>query len=354
MSSSAIQGESSEGSAVVHSGSDERSPEEFEGEPDARRDPPLMGCNAPLDGWVSRETTRLGKRRVVFSVSEAYRDLWVSVPCGKCPGCLLERSREWAVRCVHEAQCWPSNSFVTLTYGPEFLPVVGGVPTLRPRDFVLFMKRLRRSRDGVVRFLQAGEYGKLGRPHHHCLLFNCDFADKVPIRVSNGANLFRSGELEKLWPWGFSSIGEVTFESAAYVARYTLKKMGESGAAGVQARGEGPPGGSPGLSGVQEGAVVRYPEYITMSRRPGIGSEWFRRFGGDVFPSDQVVTRGGTICKPPRFYDERLKAANPEGFKEVKRQRVAASGARRDEDPRYFTKNECLKLRIREMQKGKV
>jgi len=34
---------------------------------------------------------------------------------------------------------------------------------------------------------------------------------------------------------------------------------------------------------------LRHPEYTTMSRRPGIAFNWFRKFSTDVFPDDFLV-----------------------------------------------------------------
>lgn len=294
-----------------------------------------MKCHAPLHGWRSKKRSPLGKREVVFQFREGFYDVPVTVPCGKCNGCRLARSREWAIRCVHEASLWKKNVFVTLTYSEEFVPRVasptGLISSLRPVDFVNFMKRLRKLKDGV-RFLQAGEYGSLGRPHHHALLFNCDFADRVSWRQGPTGMLDRSAELERLWPFGYSSVGEVTDASAAYVARYTVKKARE----------------------VAEGAVEdsgRVQEYLTMSRRPGIGAGWFDRFEGDVFPFDELVTRWGVV-KPPRFYVERYRSRNPEGFKEVQRKRVAASGtegARSEMDERRLVqKAELARRRLKD------
>lgn len=321
-----------------------------------------MPCNAPLEGWRARTVEASGKRRIVFRSSDAYTDLWVSVPCGKCFGCKLERSREWAVRALHEASLWPRNVFVTLTYKQEHLPLINGQPTLRPRDFVLFMKRLRRQRVGVVRFLHAGEYGKLGRPHHHALLFNCDFPDKKFLRKSPaGSDLFTSSELSLLWvtegrdpvSLGFSSVGEVTFESAAYVARYTLKKFAPDGVGGTP--GCSVSGGAP-VEGAEPGRVA---EYMTMSRggrgkHGGLGSGWIAKYQGDVFPWDEVVTRGGKICKPPRFYESKYEKVDPAGMAEVKRKRIAAAGLRRDEDPRYEVKEAVLRRRVADFLKREV
>lgn len=264
-----------------------------------------MACFAPLEGFVGHGRTVNGKRPVVFNFNRARRfglgagEVY-DIPCGKCEGCLLDRSQEWAARCEQEASLWPENVFVTLTYSADCLPVVGGVPTLRPRDFQLFMKRLRKSRLGCVRFVQAGEYGRLGRPHHHALVFNCGFPDREVLKVRAGLpTLYRSAELEGLWPLGYSSLGEVTFASAAYVARYTLKKVG---------------GPAVELAG-------REPEYMTCSLKPGIGAGWFEKYKGEVFPLDEVVTRGGRKVRPPRYYSALYEREDPEGFARVKAKR---------------------------------
>lgn len=234
---------------------------------------------------------------------------------------------------------------MTLTYRTADLPMlsvpgVGFIPTLRPDDFVLFMKRLRRVRGPGVRFLQTGEYGKLGRPHHHALLFNCGFSDKKVHSVRPRGSLFRSAELEELWPFGFSSIGEVTFESASYVARYTLKKVA-----------------GPLAASHYNGRV---PEYLTMSRRPGIGAGWFRRFKSDVFPLDRMVARvseGGrpVVGKPPRFYDELYRREDPEGYEAMRRSRFRATEAEsyrvENTDARGAVKEECLNRRVSDFLK---
>lgn len=289
-----------------------------------------MACLKPLQGFRGEMLTSTGKKKLVFPVTASgQRRAAVAgggevfeIPCGRCVGCRLARSQEWATRCQHEASLWERNVFVTLTYAPECLPVVGGVATLRPRDFVLFMKRLRRLK-GKVRFLQAGEYGSLGRPHHHALLFNCDFPDREVLleKGRRGAphTLYRSRELEGLWPLGYSSLGEVTFESAAYVARYALKKVGCLPGEEVRRPGGDrvPPSADGGVG------AGRVGEYMTMSLKPGIGAGWFERFHGDVFPSDEVVVRGGRVLRPPRYYGTLFERMDPEGFARVKAKRVS-------------------------------
>ena len=47
---------------------------------------------------------------------------FVEIPCGKCSGCRLQKSREWANRCMLELQYHKSSYFVTLTYDEEHVP----------------------------------------------------------------------------------------------------------------------------------------------------------------------------------------------------------------------------------------
>lgn len=262
-----------------------------------------MACYHPVEGYLSRVRNASGKRSVVFSVEEGFIDKPVSVPCGRCIGCRLEYARQWAVRCMHEASLYERNCFVTLTYEDKYLPPDGG---LCPRDMVLFLKRLRKRYDYPIRYFQCGEYGeRLGRPHHHVLLFNHDFADKVALNnVFGERNVWRSKELEELWPFGRSEIGTVTFESAGYVARYSMKKV--TGAAAA------------------DWYMGRHPEYLTMSRRPGIGYGWLMKFAADVYPDDMLIVNG-VRCKPPRFYDEMLAKRFPKLMAELKRKRARAA-----------------------------
>lgn len=247
-----------------------------------------MPCFHPLTAWRAPPWMihkRSGEHKaIVFNdpCDSAFERL--QLPCGQCIGCRLERSRQWALRCVHESSLYDNNCFLTLTYNDEHLPCNG---SLNVEDFQLFMKRLRKSiAPDKVRFFQCGEYGETyGRPHHHCLLFGYEFEDKEIIgRTLDGNFVYRSPRLDNLWGKGFCSIGAVTFESAAYVARYVLKKVN-----GDQA---------------EDHYQGRKPEYITMSRRPGIGADWFAQFETDCYPKDFITIRDGLKCHPPKYYDK--------------------------------------------------
>lgn len=240
------------------------------------------------------------------------------------------RSQQWALRCVHEASLYEENSFVTLTYDDAHLPAGR---SLDVRDWQLFAKRFRKAR-GPFRFFLAGEYGdQLGRPHFHALMFGVGFDDQVLVkRNERGEPIYRSLELESIWKKGAAPFGAVTYESAAYVARYACKKVtGEKAAEHYE------------LVDPLTGEVFqRRPEFATMSRggrtgRGGIGQGWFEKYGGDVFPADSVV-HDGRHHRPPRFYEERL---DPEVLAPIKARRVRAALARGEE----LTDERRLKVR---------
>ena len=257
----------------------------------------IMACYKPLEAF-SYYDEDTGERKIRFTPGGER----IFLPCGQCIGCRIARSREWATRLVHEASLHDANCFITLTYSPEHLPKDGSVHV---KDFQDFMKRLRfKFRNVRIRFFHCGEYGsKLGRPHYHAIIFGFDFPDKELFFVSpNGDRVYRSKALEELWTFGISSIGEVTFQSCAYVARYVIKKM-TGDKAGDHYQG-------------------KHPEYVTMSRRPGIASGWIEEYSSDVYPQDFVVLDNGKKIKTPRFYDKKFQELDPELFSEISSERA--------------------------------
>lgn len=77
-------------------------------------------------------------------------DRYGAIPCGRCSGCRLERSRQWAIRCCNEAKMYQDNAFLTLTYAPECLPEGG---TLVRKDMQDFWKRYRKVYGAGIRYL---------------------------------------------------------------------------------------------------------------------------------------------------------------------------------------------------------
>ncbi|WNK14439.1 MAG: replication initiator protein [Microvirus sp.] len=288
-----------------------------------------MSCNRPLPAWRNKTPNDNGRYGVTFRFAEADTSRKLEIPCGRCTGCRLERARAWAVRMCHEAKLYRHNYFITLTYNEASLPrTVQGLPTLRPEDFTLFMKRLRKYRetqwggapapspypltqdketptDKRIRYYQCGEYGETtNRPHHHAILFNCYLPDLKPIRLTRARNahtLYESARLAKIWTNGMVSVGQVTFETAAYVAAYVTKKITGTPAA--------------------QHYNGRVPEYSTMSRRPGIGAAFHAKYAEEIWASDSVIIRGHEM-RPPKFYDRTLERTDPELYYEIRDQRA--------------------------------
>lgn len=205
---------------------------------------------------------------------------------------------------MHEASLYPLNSYVTLTYRDN------SVTSLDYSDFQLFMRYLRRGaarRDREagrpiqpVRFFMCGEYGgELGRPHFHALLFNYDFQDRRYFKTAGGHKLYTSAELESYWKHGFALVGGVSFQSAAYVARYVMKKVNGDLA---QDHYTDPATGE-----------IRVSEFCHMSLKPGIGARWLDRFGDEVYPEGTVVINGA-VRNAPKFYDRRYKKYSPSDY----------------------------------------
>lgn len=149
-----------------------------------------------------------------------------------------------------------------------------------------------------ISYFHCGEYGKrLSRPHYHALIFGYYFPDRV-LWKSKPFPIYTSKELESLWPFGFSTVGHLTPASAAYVARYTLKKVyGKKAAAHYGSK---------------------HPEYVTMSRNPGIGKTWYHRFKTDIYPDGVYVSEGGVKQSPPKYYDYLYNLENPREMQKIK------------------------------------
>jgi len=202
---------------------------------------------------------------------------------------------------MHEDNC-----FITLTYNAENLPSDN---SLIKEHFQKFMKRLRRKNKNKIRFFQCGEYGEnLSRPHYHACLFGHDFADKEFFNNKNGNDLYVSENLNKTWGKGFATIGELTFESAAYTARYCMKKiLGNDAQAHYQ------------TCDTRTGEIFQIlSEYTTMSRHPGIGKPWYDKYKDDLFPRDECVI-DGRIMKPPRYYTKMYEQEEPEAYETLKK-----------------------------------
>ena len=168
------------------------------------------------------------------------------------------------------------------------------------------MKRFRKEvAPHRIRFFHCGEYTQKFFPHYHALIFGWAFPDRYYWSMNKAGThkLFRSPQLERLWPYGFSYVGDVSFESAAYVARYVMKKV-------VCDRDD-----LDRLIMKDTGEILK-PEYVTMSRRPGIGTSWYKKYREDVYPLGNRVIRGRDM-RPPKFYDSLYAVDDPFGFEDL-------------------------------------
>lgn len=261
-------------------------------------------------GWKSKNNTPLPKSMQLLS-------------CKQCLGCRLDYSKEWSIRCMHEANLYSDNSFITLTYRDDALPHNS---SLVVKDMQNFFKLLRYYYpENKIRYYYCGEYGsKTFRPHYHALVFNFYPPDALYWKSVNGHKYFVSKSLDSIWGKGFVTIGEVSPESAAYVARYSTKKVNGDKADSHYMRFD------------KETGEIYYlkPEFSQASRGSGIGTDFYRKYASDFYPSDQVIVKG-KVCRPPKFYDSLLKKDNPALYASVREKRQEYFDTKKPEDMLY-------------------
>lgn len=281
----------------------------------------------------------------------------LKVPCGQCIGCRLDKSKEWANRCMKEAELYEYNYSLTLTYEDENLPYTTKIDmetgeaipnynvSLNPKDVQDFMKRLRiawqrKHKHENIRVFYSGEYGELrGRPHYHLILFNMPIFDLKYLRKSqSGKSLWYSAELEKIWGKGIVTVGECNWETVAYAARYVMKKQ------------TGP--------GAKEDYIdkAQVAEFVGMSRRPGIGREWYEKHKDQMYETDEmfVKNKNGVLkLKPCKYYDRLYDNENPEIIKKIKEARKEYAETQRKIvlENTSMDEYEYLEMQKRTMQK---
>lgn len=295
-----------------------------------------MSCNEPLTAYRSRDGG------VTFNRHASLTGVAMQLPCGQCTGCRLEHSRQWAMRCVHESKMHAENCVLSLSYDPEHLPES---MSLVKRDLTLFFKRFRK-KIGRFRYYACGEYGERSRrPHYHAAIFGKDIPDKRFYKKSKiGTNLYTSELMNEVWGKGFVVVGDLDFESCAYIARYVVDKMTGDLADMWYAWIDS--------DGVWHDIV---PEYAVMSRRPGIGTSYFEKYGAEVIAHDSVVMRGREV-RPPRFYSKLMEAVDSKRMEAIKKKRRReAMKHRADQTPeRRRVKERHAILSLKEKRKAAI
>lgn len=315
-----------------------------------------MPCFTPTQAYQSKtqRNPNTGKSIIRFRKCQFVGGTEpIKVHCAKCEGCRLSYARSWAIRCWHEATTHDNNIFITLTFanlcpinrtrGRSIIPIakekrVDPTHSLHLFHFQDFMKRLRKrfsahANAGILYF-HAAEYGeKFGRPHHHACLFNFKFPDQILTNVRRGNRVYTSEILSELWPYGIHEIGELNYKSAAYAARYILKKVPTKYA----------------YKHYQD----REPEFTTMSTRPAIAKNWILQNMSDVYPHDQVSLDGGLKVIPPKYYDNKYELLNPENFATLKTARIARAKQDPNNTPeRLAARHEIIRRKLQLLKRG--
>lgn len=309
---------------------------------------------------------------------------YMKVRCKKCWACQLQYSAEWATKITLECEeakysnpVWngkeyiqPANYFITLTYDDDHLPKADELINeetgevyernknwkypgiLKREDIQTFLNSIRKHFERKpyyhtgIKVYYAGEYGeKTHRPHFHMILMN------VPLDISQfyGTHIdenykahWKSKEVEKIWNKGMIDIAEVEWSCAAYVARYTMKKIG---------------------SGTKESYYEqgKTPEFVGMSRRPGIGMRYYERNKEKIYENDEIIQRTvkGNIgsVKPPKAWDNKFKEEFPKEWEMIKksRQKALSRSQRLNKQMTDYTDYEMLKISARKVEeKGKM
>ena len=300
-----------------------------------------MPCYHPLTA-IDRGYKENGKKDIQVVTSNSGYDLskdfnTISLPCGHCIGCLLERSRQWADRCMLEASYHDRNCFITLTIDDDHLltkePIYhdsivwqpinnyllnedgevlrdAPIKSLRKRDFQLFMKRLRKKLNKYnikIRFFGCSEYGsKSLRCHYHAIIFGYDFSDdRVLYKTNfNGDRLYTSPMLSDCWPFGFSVVADCNWNTCAYVARYCLKKSSND------------------LTDLYNYCQLE-PEAVFMSRRPGIARNYYDDHRDTIYDLQSIVLPGseGRKIRPPRYFDKLYDLEYPSDMQKIRKER---------------------------------
>lgn len=262
------------------------------------------------------------------------------IKCGKCEGCRIDKSREWANRLLLEKEYYPDDQvwFLTLTYDEQHVPKSAyghpetgeaiPVMTLSMDDHKKFLKRLRKNSRAKLKFFGCGEYGpQTMRPHYHYIIFGLQLADLVPYgKGEAGFMYYQSNWLTSQWsirkaptrqgcvtplsadpgyfcdPLGRVLVAPASWQTFAYVARYTTKKL--------------------------YGAEAEYynqfnitPPFLVMSN--GIADRWYHDHP-DVYDFEYInvaTPTGGKKFRPPHRFDVLFDAEDPEGFEKYNQSR---------------------------------
>lgn len=290
-----------------------------------------MACYRPLLAWQPANGGQLA-----FKGSYGHSPL--QIPCGQCIGCRIDRATEWGVRITHESKLYDYNSWLTLTYAENPLSLVksdlqGFLRALRQSE------RRRKKEVPKIRFFGVGEYGeKLSRPHFHVCLFNYWPHDSK--RWDDQSH--KSDYLEKIWGRGMVDVRQLTWQRAVYLGKYSLKKVGGEMAKEHYTK----------LDPATGSMVELQPEFALMSRKPGVGNDWYNRYVSDYLPCDNVVI-DGQKRRVPKYYWRKFQETDPDTAEVVKatRKQLMEVHADNNTDARLKIREQVAVLKAQAIQR---
>lgn len=307
-------------------------------------------------GEIKNKSKIITEAEYKLQYNKIPKEYITQIPCGVCIGCRLDYSREWANRITLEAKKYKPNEswFLTLTYNDESIPfkqiknkkteeIKQGV-TLNKKDVQDFFKRLRRHyeyhyKHKGIRFYIAGEYGETtNRPHYHACIFNMPiFTENKKYKINElGQTLWTNEEIEKIWGKGFIAIGRISWDTAAYTARYMLKKQK-----------------GPDAKWYYE-SQAKEPEFTLMSRKPGIARDYYEENKEKIYKNDEIIIPKGDKSlkiKPPKYYDKLYDIEYHEEMEEIKLNRKINAEKAKETKLKRTTKTEQEIRIIQERQK---
>jgi len=181
---------------------------------------------------------------------------------------MATRRSDWTTRIAYEAKKHLHQYFITLTYADHALTFKNGKSQLVKSDLQKYLKKIRKA-GYKIRYYAVGEYGsQTYRPHYHLIIFG-----HVPEKV-----------LREKWEHGLVHMGNVTQASISYALKYMVN--GKSAA-------------------LRNGRQI---PFVTMSRRPGIGSNYLTQAMIEWHKSDRknYVMLEGQKLHLPRYYKGKI------------------------------------------------
>lgn len=261
----------------------------------------MSSCTNPLlavrlyGPGIGKQSIKILPRREGQSIEEVYarygQDNILELPCGRCPACISNKKKEWAVRCCLEAAAHKDNCFVTLTYADEFYDDLAHREHLRE-----FFKSLYR-KDIKFRYYGCSERGdELGRIHYHLIMFGFFPSDAKPwMKSKSGFMQYRSKLLDSCWTYGLVVVSEFSPAEASYVTGYVNKKM-----------------------------ISKDPEmFHFQSTRPGIGQSYVLKHAQDIYETDNLVLNFGSHrYGVPRYFDKVVQSYYSMDLSDIKKKRL--------------------------------